>query len=145
MAELRSSSDDVAVRELKLFFVLDKAAESLDVKVTDGEINGRIAQIAAQRGERPEKLRQDIINRNQVGMVFQQIREHKTIDAILAKAKVTEMSVDDFNAAMKASGGEGAERWGGGEGEKKSAKSKAKAEGGEEKPKAAKGKKKSDE
>jgi trigger factor len=129
MAELRASSDEVAVRELKLFFIMDKAGESLDVKVSDGEINGRIAQIAAQRGERPEKLRQDIINRNQVGMVFQQIREHKTMDAILAKAKVTEMSVDDFNAAMKASGGEGAE---GGE---------AKAS----KPKAAKGKKKSDE
>lgn len=109
MAELRASSNEVAVRELKLFFVLDKAAEQLDIKVTDAEINGRIASIAAQRGERPEKLRQEIIQRNQVGMVFQQVREHKTMDAILAKANVTEVSADEFNKAMAASGGEKAE------------------------------------
>lgn len=147
MAELRAASSEVAVRELKLFFLMDRAAEKLDIKVSDGEINGRIAQIAAQRGERPEKLRQDIINRNQVGVVFQQIREHKTMDAILAKAKVNEVSVDEFNAAMKASGGEGAS--GGSEGgEKKSTKAKAtKAESaeGESKPKASKGKKKSED
>lgn len=136
MAELRNSSNEVAVRELKLFFVLNQAAEKLGVKVSDAEMNTRIAQIAASRGERPERLRQEIINRNQGGMVFQQVREHKTMDAILAKAKVTEVSVEDFNAAMKASGGETAEGEGGSSGEEK--KTKAKSGGG-------KGKKKSDE
>lgn len=144
MAELRAASGEVAVRELKLFFIMDKAAEKLDVKVSDAEINGRIAQIAAQRGERPEKLRQDIINRNQVGVVFQQVREHKTMDAILAKAKVNEVSVDEFNAAMKAAEGEPAAASGG---EKKGAKTKAaKSESaeGEGKPAGGKGKKKSE-
>lgn len=123
MAELRAASADVAVRELKLFFILDKAAESMDIKVSEAEINGRIAAIAAQRNERPEKLRQEIISRNQVGMVFNQIREHKTMDAILSKAKVSEVSVEEFNKAMKAAGGEQAE--GGTVPEKAEAKAKA--------------------
>jgi trigger factor len=135
MAELRNASNEVAVRELKLFFVLNQAAEKLGVKVSDAEMNARIAQIAASRGERPERLRQEIINRNQGGMVFQQVREHKTMDMILAKAKVTEVSVEDFNAAMKASGGETAEGEGGGSGSGDEKKTKAKSGGGKSKKK----------
>lgn len=142
-AEMRASSGEVATKELKLFFLLDKAAEKLGVKVSDADINSRIAQIAAQRGERPEKLRQEIIARNQVGAVFQQIREHKTTDAILAKANVSEVTVDAFNAAMKAAGGEGADA--GEAPAKKSSKPKAAKADADEKPKAAKGKKKSED
>ncbi len=97
IADLRASSAASAARELKLFFVLDRAGEKLDVKVTDAELNGRIAQIAISRGERPEKLRQDLINRNQIGTVYQQVREHKVMDAILAKAKVSDIDVESYN------------------------------------------------
>ena len=101
LAELRTSSGKSAQAELKVFFILDKAAEKLGIKVSEQEINGRIAQIAMERNERPERLRQQLIQSNQVGSVFQQIREHKTMDAILAKARVTEMPAEDFNKAMK--------------------------------------------
>jgi trigger factor len=97
IGDLRAASAASAARELKLFFVLDRAAEKLDVKVSDAELNGRIAQIAVSRGERPEKLRQDLISKNQIGTVYQQVREHKTMDAILAKAKVREMGVEEYN------------------------------------------------
>ncbi len=100
LAELRAASNDAAVRELKLFFILDRAGEAMDVKVTEAELNGRVAQMAAMRGERPEKLRQELFARNQMGMVWTQIREHKTLDAIIAKAKVEEISLEDFNKMM---------------------------------------------
>src|SRR5690606_24433341 len=109
IAELRAVSGNAAVRDLKLFFILDKAAEALDVKVTEGEMNSRIVQMAMANNMRPDKLRSELIQRNQVGQVFQQIREHKTLDAILDKASVTEMPVEEFNKAMeseaKAAGG----------------------------------------
>ena len=101
LAELRSASKEAATRELKLFFILNKVAEDMDVKVTEAEVNGRIAQIAASRGERPEKVRKQIIANNLVGQIYMQVREHKTIESILQNAKVEEMSVDDFNKAMK--------------------------------------------
>ena len=100
LAELRAASNEAATRELRLFFILDRAGEKLDVKVTEGELNGRISQMAAMRGERPEKLRQELFARNQIGMVWTQIREHKTLDAIIAKSKVEEISLEEFNKLM---------------------------------------------
>jgi trigger factor len=102
MAELRSASGQMAAQELKLFFILAQIAENLNIQVTEGEINGRIAQMAAERGIRPESLRQEMIQRNQVYGIFQQIREHKTFDALLAKSTITDMPVDEFNKAMEA-------------------------------------------
>ncbi len=99
LADIRSGSGDRAARELKLFFILNKAAEELSVDVADEEILGRIAQMAAERGERPDKLRQEMVKHNQIGNLAAQIREHKTMDAVLAKASVKEVSVEEFNAA----------------------------------------------
>jgi len=101
VGELRSSSNDDAVRELKLFFVLERAAEELQVRVTEGEVNARINQMASDRGERPDKLRQALINSNQINGVFQQIREHKTLDAILAKASVSDVDAEEFKKSLE--------------------------------------------
>lgn len=134
LAELRSGSAEQAANELKLYFAIDKAAEKLDVKVTEGEMNARIAQMAYSRGDRPERLRQEIIARNQVGMVYQQIREHKTMDAILAKARIEDIGLDDYNKSVTEA-----------KGKKASSPKKAEAKDeGDEKPKAPKGKKKSE-
>ncbi len=99
MAELRSSSAEVGRRELKLFFILNKVADELDVKVTENEINQRIAQLAYERGEKPENLRTELIRRNQIGFLAQQVREHKAMDALLGKAKVTEVPADKMEEA----------------------------------------------
>ncbi len=101
MAELREASSQAASRDLALFFLLHKAAEDLKVRVDESEINNRIAQIAFQRNVRPEQLRQELIRTNQVGGIYQQIRDHKTLDAILNKASVTEMPAEEYNKQMK--------------------------------------------
>ncbi|HHN77906.1 MAG TPA: trigger factor [Phycisphaerales bacterium] len=96
LAELRNVSGERAARELKLSFILNKAGDDLDVKVEEAEVNGRIAQMASERGMRPDELRRQLIETRQVGAIVQQIREHKTIDAILAKAEVEEISPEEF-------------------------------------------------
>jgi len=101
MAEIRRTSGDAASFELKLFFILHKAGQKLNVGVTDQEINYRIAQIAQQRGVRPDKLRNELIQSNQINGIYTQLGEHKTLDAILNIATVAEMSADEFNNAMK--------------------------------------------
>ncbi|MEN1704733.1 MAG: trigger factor [Planctomycetota bacterium] len=106
MAELRSASSVAASRDLKLFFILETAAEKLEVSVDEGEINGRIAQIAVQRGERPEQLRKQIIEQNQVGSIYRQIREHKTMDAIIKASTVTDLPTDEYNAKVKKTSGD---------------------------------------
>lgn len=104
MAELRAASAEVAQNELKLFFILSRIAEDRKIKVDDAEINARITQLAMERNVRPDALRAELIQRNQIGLIYQQILDHKAVDAILAKAQVTEMSVEEFNAAAKADG-----------------------------------------
>ncbi|MEL7472344.1 MAG: trigger factor [Planctomycetota bacterium] len=101
MAELRAASEKIARRDLKLFFILEHAAEDLNVQVREDEINGRIAAMASQRGLRPERLRQQLIQQNRVSALFAQIREHKTLDQILSMATVTEVPADQFNALMR--------------------------------------------
>lgn len=101
MAELRAASSDAAQRELKLFFILARAGDDLGVGVTEPEVNGRIAQMAAERNMRPETLRQQLIQSNQVGGIVQQIREHKTLDVILSKAQITDVPADEFNKLVK--------------------------------------------
>jgi len=102
MAELRRSSSEAAAFELKLFFILHKAASSLSVGVTEQEINFRIAQIAQQRNMRPDKLRAELVQNNQINGIYTQLGEHKTLDAIVSKANITEMTADEFNALNKA-------------------------------------------
>ncbi|MGP1310990.1 MAG: trigger factor, partial [Phycisphaerales bacterium] len=105
VAEMRAGSKEAAQRELKLFFVLDKVASENNINVTEPEVNGRIAQMAMERGERPDKLRSELIEQRQVGFVVQQIREHKAMDHLLSKAKVEDVSPEAFEAEMKKSAG----------------------------------------
>ncbi len=97
IAEMRSGSKDVAQRELKLFFILNKVAQDTEVQVTQEEVYGRIAQMAAERGERPDELRQRLIRSNQINTLVQQIREHKAMDAILNKATIEELELEAYN------------------------------------------------
>ncbi len=99
IAEMRAASNDAAARELKLFFLLDRVATDLKVQVSENEINQRIVQMAVDRGERPDRLRNELIRNNQVGMLVQQVREHKAMDALLAKAAITEVSPEEFEKA----------------------------------------------
>jgi FKBP-type peptidyl-prolyl cis-trans isomerase (trigger factor) len=105
VAQLRRNSSAAAVRDLKLMFILNKAATQLNVQVTQDDVMGRVTQIAAERGVPADKLARELHSKNQLGHIAQQIREHKALDAIIAGAKVTELPVDEFNARMKAAAG----------------------------------------
>ncbi len=102
LAELRGTSNERARDELKLFFVLNRFADSLEVGVSQDEVLGRISQIAAERGVRPEDIRKQLTQRSQIMAIAQQIREHKTLDALAARAKITDVPLEEFNAQSSA-------------------------------------------
>lgn len=91
IAELRTESDAEAKKQLKQFFVLDKASKELEVEVDEAEINGRIAMMAFQQGRRPDKMREEMAKNMQIEQLYLQIREQKTLDKALEKAKVVEV------------------------------------------------------
>jgi len=60
LERLRHGAQNEAIRELKLFFVLEKLATEQNVDVDEAELNGRIAMLAVQGDRRPEKLKQEM-------------------------------------------------------------------------------------
>lgn len=94
MGQMRSASEDEARDQLKIFFIMDKVAEKLEVEVTDEEVNSRIAQIAAMRGRRPEKMREELARDGSLSQFSLEIREQKCIDKMLESAKITEVKAE---------------------------------------------------
>lgn len=102
LAESRAQSESLAKNRLKLLFIMARAAEMYKVDVTAQEINGRIAAMAIQRNERPEALREQMQRSGATTEVALQIREHKTADLIISKAKVSEISAEEWNKMVAA-------------------------------------------
>ncbi|MDB5301573.1 MAG: Trigger factor [Phycisphaerales bacterium] len=90
---LRAGAQEEAGRELKLFFVLQKIANDQNVDVSEGELNGRVAFLAAQRERRPEKLKQEMQKDGSLSNLYVQMREQKAIDKILEQAQVEEVEM----------------------------------------------------
>lgn len=88
--KLQAGADAEAARELKLFFILQKLAQDLGVEVDESELNGRIAMLAAQRGKRPEKLKQDMAKDGTLANLYLTMREQKAIDKVLEGATIEE-------------------------------------------------------
>ncbi len=92
MEELRASSAQRAEEQLKLFFIMSKVAEKLEVpEASEEEVNGYIAQAAASRGRRPEKMRQELTRDGSLEQFKLQVREHKCIEKLLEDANITEV------------------------------------------------------
>lgn len=94
LEQLRSGAKDEAVRELKLFFILQKVAADQNVEVSEAELNGRVATVAAQEGRRPEKVKQEWSKDGTLANVYIQMREQKAVDRILSKARIEEVELD---------------------------------------------------
>jgi trigger factor len=101
MDQLRASSEEQAAEQLKLYFVMDKLADTFEVEVSEEEINGHIAYIAAMRGRRPEKMREELARDGSLTQFALQVREEKCIEKILEKATVTEVDAVKPAAAKK--------------------------------------------
>ena len=101
MGELRASSEGQAKQQLKILFIMDKIAEKFDINVNEEEINGHIAQVAAQRGRRPEKMREELLRDGSLAQFSLQVREQKCVEKILESAKITEVKAKAEPKAKK--------------------------------------------
>jgi trigger factor len=99
--QLRGGAKDEAARELKLFFILQKIAGEKDVDVDEAELNGRIAMLAAQRGQRPEKLKQQMAKDGTLANLYVQMREQKALDEILKDAQIEEVELQAIEGEKK--------------------------------------------
>jgi len=95
---LRSGAREEAVRELKLFFILEKIAADQGTEVSEAELNGAIAMLAAQRNQRPEKLKQQMAKDGTLTSMYIQMREQKAVDKLLETAQIEEVDLQASEA-----------------------------------------------
>jgi trigger factor len=89
--QLQASSEEQAKERLKTFFIMDKIAKQLEIDVTDEELNGHIAQLAIQRQQRPERLREQMASDGTLAQFRIQVQEDKCINKVLESAKISEV------------------------------------------------------
>ncbi|MHC4194508.1 MAG: trigger factor [Planctomycetota bacterium] len=92
MEKLRAGSEEQAREQLKTFFIMDKVAEELKIEVSEEEVNGQIAQLAIQRGQRPERLREEMVRNGTLAQFRLKVREDKCIAKLLESAKIKEVA-----------------------------------------------------
>jgi len=90
MAQLQAGSEQQAKQQLKTFFIMDKVADKLEIEVSEEEINGHIAQLAIQQGQRPERMREQMLRDGSLAQFRLQVREQKCTAKLLESAKITE-------------------------------------------------------
>ena len=104
LAEMREDHEQQSGRDLKLFFILEKAAKLLEIEVSQKEIHSQIVSMALQQRRRPEKLRQQMQRSGQLESLELQIRNQKVLDQILTKAKITDLATEQGEAKSKKRG-----------------------------------------
>ncbi len=102
VARVRAGSAEESRERLKTFFILSKLAEHFHVTVNDMEINGRIAEIAAQNGVRPDEMRKTLEQQGQLPQISAVVREEKAADQLVSACSVTDVPVDEWNKMQEA-------------------------------------------
>ena len=73
---------------LRTSFILDAIAEAEQIKVEEAEVEQRIAQLAQRSRTTPAKLKAQLAEKNGFGEIEEQILVSKTLDFLVANAKI---------------------------------------------------------
>lgn len=101
--QLRTGAREQAIGELKLHFILEQIAETLEIEVSEEEINAAIASIAQTYNRRFDRVRDELLKSNSIDSLYLDIRDEKCIDAIREKAQVVDARVEKKKPAKKSS------------------------------------------
>lgn len=103
LAEIRGQSEQESRDQLKLFFLLHRLATHYDINVTEQEVNGRVAAIAMEHGQRPDQLRAELSRTGRLAEVTRLVRDQKAADRVVAVAKIKEVTAEEWNKQATAS------------------------------------------
>ncbi|MCP4759048.1 MAG: trigger factor [Planctomycetes bacterium] len=101
LAEVRDRSSEQTRSRMKTWFVLERIANENDIQVSEQDINGQIATTAMRQGIRPDKLRAELVKSDRIMPLARSIRERKAAERLVEAAKVTDISLDDWNEKVK--------------------------------------------
>jgi len=94
-------SKEQAREQLKTFFIMDKIADKLEIKASEEEINGHIAQAAMHRRMRPDKMREQMTKDWSLSQFALEVTQQKCVDKLLETAKIKEVKPKKTAPAKK--------------------------------------------
>ena len=100
--ELWTRADEDSVKELKLFFIMEKIADQMEVEIPDEQLNGAIASIAAQQGKRFDRVRDELSKGEGLMALYIRLRDDKILDLLLQDAVIEEVEGPKKKTAKKA-------------------------------------------
>lgn len=100
--QMRTTAQDQTVRDLKLYFILEKIAEEREIDVPEEQINAAIAQIARRTNKRFDRVRDELSKGDGLTTLYLQIRDQQVIDRLLEDAEITEIEGPKKKAKPKA-------------------------------------------
>ncbi len=89
--EIFAAANTSAKDRVKAALILNRIAEKENIRVKDEEVLQRVAGIAQQRQERPEKVLKELQQSGQINAVAEQILTGKVLDFMQLQAIVTEV------------------------------------------------------
>jgi len=89
--EFRARTRDQMVRDLKLFFILERIAEQREVTVPEERLNAAIAEIAHRTNKRFDRVRDDLSKGDGMLTLYLQLRDEQVLAGLLQDAVITEM------------------------------------------------------
>jgi len=99
--EMKVKAHDQVVRDLKLYFILEKIAEERKVEVSEEQLNSAISLIAQRTGKRFDRVRDELSKGDGLSTLYVQIRDQKVLEDLLTTAAITDTEVPKKRAAKK--------------------------------------------
>lgn len=97
--EIFSAATTSAKDRVRAALILNRIAEKENIRVADQEVLHRVALIAQQRRERPEKVLKDLQQSGQINAVAEQVLTGKVLDFMQLQALITEVPAKTAPAA----------------------------------------------
>lgn len=102
MDDMRVKARDQVIRDLKLFFILEKIAEDRDITVPEDRINGAIAQIAVRSNKRFDRVRDELSKGDGLTMLYLKIRDEMILDLLIDDADISDAADEKESPKKKA-------------------------------------------
>lgn len=99
--ERRSDARDQVVRDLKLFFILEKIAEDKNIDVPEERLNAAIAQIAQRSNKRFDRARDELSKGDGLTTLYLQIRDEMLLEGLLQDAEISDEKVSPKKTVAK--------------------------------------------
>ena len=99
--ELRGRAREQVVRDLKLYFILERIAEDRNIEVGEERLNGAIAQIAQRTNRRFDRVRDDLSKGDGLSTLYLRLRDEMVLSDLLNSATITETEGPKKKSAAK--------------------------------------------